>query len=118
MSCVREYSERGSRTRASASKGGNTLRERRQAAPVPPPAITLLSVILSPPSRQRPIYHGGVSVLAPRQSRLNSRFAAQSFLYKPPSYRQVYSLIQRNVTDRIMSQIMSLEAYENCSLAK
>lgn len=46
------------RARASASKGGNTLRERRQAAPVPPPAITLLSVILSPPSRQRPIYHG------------------------------------------------------------
>jgi hypothetical protein len=43
-----------SRARASAWIGGNILRasEKRQTALVPPPAITLLSVILLPPSRR------------------------------------------------------------------
>lgn len=61
---------------------------------------------------------GGVSVLAPRQSRLNSKFAVQSFLYRSPYVPQVYSLLQRNVTDRIMPQIMSSEAKYNYSLVE
>lgn len=43
--------------------------------------------------------------------------SVQSFLYRPPYVPQVYSSPQ-NVTDRMMSQIMSSEADENCSLAE
>lgn len=68
---------------------------------MPPPAITLLSVILLPPPRQSPIYHSAVSVLAPRQSGL--------YLWSDSEFLQTHSSYKHNVTDRIMSQI-SVEA--------